>query len=735
MADNKLAELFVDIKLQNKKLLAALGATEKRTKQTKTRMQRVFDGLNLKTLIAGSFGLFAARRALGAVVKSAAAFETALTTVNTIANKTQAEIGAIGEEARKAAVAVGATPQGFTTAMYQAVSAGVALDRSIGFTVQASKLAVAGFTNTTTAVDLLSTVMNAYGDQVGNVTKVSDQLLDVQNRGKVVIGELSATMGRLIPIAAALGVDFEVINGAMATMTAAGINAFESVTALRSLMVALATPTKEQQKIWEGLKVEFGETALRGNGLVKVLIDLAKATGGSVEKLTELGINQRALNAALSLGSTRADIWTKNIEENRRVMGLTEESFGKMEDTMNRGLARLNANWDNFKISIGNAVASIDKGTGALDKTSRALNVATTALSGLSRQQKAQIEILRILQKVDPLSSYKEKSDALREQFKFSKALFESQENIAKLRKESEAFAPRQPGMPPEVVSDGREVIKGKPRIKRKTQAEVDAKFLIKTEENVAKAKKRTSEEILAAGQREFDFLAQRDRRLVESNQARIGREQELSEELIQISEDMEQKRKDIRQAVIDDIAREQDADLGRRAAGIQTFAARWGSIMSQMVIQSNLSFSSIRQAFSAMLADMVAQLAAKAAAFAIINLLTGGTAAGTAFTLGNLARGIVPGFAGGGFTGNMAANKPAGIVHGQEFVMPKSTVDTVGVQLLTAIKNIGSGTTDNRSFNATIGEGAIGMGRNQLVQTLREAFRSGELDFLGGTA
>lgn len=53
-------------------------------------------------------------------------------------------------------------------------------------------------------------------------------------------------------------------------------------------------------------------------------------------------------------------------------------------------------------------------------------------------------------------------------------------------------------------------------------------------------------------------------------------------------------------------------------------------------------------------------------------------------------AVGKILGFAGGGYTGDGAKNQAAGVVHAGEYVMPKSTVDRVGVGALAAIHHGG---------------------------------------------
>jgi len=307
---------------------------------------------SLKGVIAGGLGVAAIVNFGKSAVKSFAEFEGAMTATNTILNLTKDDLAKLSDEARSAAVAVGETPQGFATAMYQAVSAGVALEDVIGTVSVATKLAKAGYTTTANSVDLLTTVMNAYGDAVGDVTAVSDILLVTQNRGKTTIDQLAQSLGNLIPIAAALKVDFEVLSGAMATLTAAGIGTAEATTALRALLNALSAPTNQQLQLWDKLGIEWNQARLGGDGLIGIIKELNEKTGGQTKLLTELGINQRALNGILSLGGDRINEFAEGVEAARSATGTLAKSYSQTVDTMKGATDRLKSSIEDLKIEL-----------------------------------------------------------------------------------------------------------------------------------------------------------------------------------------------------------------------------------------------------------------------------------------------------------------------------------------------------------------------------------------------
>ena len=83
-------------------------------------------------------------------------------------------------------------PMGNTMkAMTEATAEGAATENSLGLVGTAVKAAKAGFTDTATAIDGLTTVYNSFQGKV-DYSKLSDQMLQTQNYGKTTFGELAS---------------------------------------------------------------------------------------------------------------------------------------------------------------------------------------------------------------------------------------------------------------------------------------------------------------------------------------------------------------------------------------------------------------------------------------------------------------------------------------------------------------------------------------------------------------
>jgi len=128
----------------------------------------------------------------GASAKMAVDFEDAMAKVSTIADTTEVPI----EELEKAILGLsnetGISSTEIADNVYNAISAGQSTGDAVNFVTNSTKLAKAGFADAGDALDILTTILNAYGMEASEVTNVSDMLVQTQNLGKTTVAELSS---------------------------------------------------------------------------------------------------------------------------------------------------------------------------------------------------------------------------------------------------------------------------------------------------------------------------------------------------------------------------------------------------------------------------------------------------------------------------------------------------------------------------------------------------------------
>src|SRR5699024_1823249 len=109
--------------------------------------------------------------------------------------------------------------------VYNAISAGRSTGEAVDFLRSNMALARAGFADTGQSLDLLTTILNAYGDKAYDVNTISDMLIQTQNKGKIEVGEMASAMGAVIPIASSTNTQLDQLSAAYAIITAGGIHA------------------------------------------------------------------------------------------------------------------------------------------------------------------------------------------------------------------------------------------------------------------------------------------------------------------------------------------------------------------------------------------------------------------------------------------------------------------------------------------------------------------------------
>ncbi len=195
----------------------------------------------------------------GASAKMAMDFEDAMAKVNTIADTTEVPLSELEKAIIGLSNQTGISSAEIANNVYDAISSGQKTGDAVNFVSNSTKLARAGFAEAGNALDVLTTIMNAYGLEASEVTRVSDVLIKTQDLGKTTVGELSSSMGKIIPTAKANGVALEQVGAGYAIMTSNGVATAESTTYMNSMLNELG---KSGTKVSDTLKEKTGKSFL-----------------------------------------------------------------------------------------------------------------------------------------------------------------------------------------------------------------------------------------------------------------------------------------------------------------------------------------------------------------------------------------------------------------------------------------------------------------------------------------
>lgn len=319
-------------------------------------------GQSLGKSLIGAVGKILAAAGIGKMLQAAftegSAFETEVAKVGTIADTTKVPIGELKEQITDLSGTMGIAAGDLAEATYQAISAGQDTGDAVAFAGQAAKLAAAGFTSSSSAVDILTTALNAYGLGADKATHVSDVLLTTQNLGKTSVDELSASMGRVIPLAAAYKVNVENLSSGLAIMTANGIATAEATTYTKSMLNELGDTGSTVGKILQKETGQgFAELMDSGQSLGDVLQVLYDSVGGDATQFAALWSSVEAGTGALSLANSGAEKFNDVLAQMENSSGATETAYTTMTDTMAHRMESLKTNAANLGIALFDSVS------------------------------------------------------------------------------------------------------------------------------------------------------------------------------------------------------------------------------------------------------------------------------------------------------------------------------------------------------------------------------------------
>ena len=194
-------------------------------------------------------------------------------------------------------------------AMFFIVSAGLRGADALAVLRAAAMAADAGLGDTKTVADAATSAINAYGAANLSAEKAVGILVAAVREGKLEASSLAPVLGRVIPVAAELGVSFDQVAASIAAMSRLGVDANEGATALRGILSTLLKPSKGAADALEevGLSVAELRKQLKEKGLFEVLSTLRRAFGDNEEAMARVFPNARALSGVLNLVGNNAE--------------------------------------------------------------------------------------------------------------------------------------------------------------------------------------------------------------------------------------------------------------------------------------------------------------------------------------------------------------------------------------------------------------------------------------------
>jgi len=258
--------------------------------------------------------------------------------VGTISGDVRANMEGFSQEVLNMSTAFGLAEVDTAKALYQTISSGI-LDAKEAMEVLdgAVRLSIGGLAELSETVDVLTSIINAYGMSSRDVAEINDILFTTVRRGKTTIPLLANSLGNIIPIAAQTGVSLKEVSASVGALTLAGIDTRTAGIYVRQMLNSMIKPSQAANDLVKQLnigledqKFAFNAVALEQKGFRGMLEDVMKATEGNVTQLGVLFDNVRALTGATALTGNQFEDFISILNDFEVATGAASDAFELM---------------------------------------------------------------------------------------------------------------------------------------------------------------------------------------------------------------------------------------------------------------------------------------------------------------------------------------------------------------------------------------------------------------------
>jgi len=298
----------------------------------------------------------------GAAVKMGADFEASMQKIVGLVGVSQRQVDQWKKDLVAMAPALGRSPQELANALFFITSAGLRGSRAIDALTASAKASVGGLGETMVVADAVTSAMNAYAKVGMTAARATDILVATVREGKLEADSLAGVIGRLLPMAAALNVDFEDVAGTMAVMSRTGMDAAEAAVSVQAILMTLQKPSAAARRILSQVGLSFQELrniAAQPGGLLDVIRLLDERFGDNEEALAQIVPNVRALRGVMNVLAQDADTVRSVMEGVRNSANSTQRAFEALHGTVAFAASQVWSRLKSILVTIGQRIGPV----------------------------------------------------------------------------------------------------------------------------------------------------------------------------------------------------------------------------------------------------------------------------------------------------------------------------------------------------------------------------------------
>lgn len=280
----QVASLFGVLGLDDNDYNRKLDAADRKAESFGQRLGRRFREIGGSLAIAGiGIGaLVAPMVGFGvAGTQAAATFESSLNEISARTNLVGDDLERVSDFALQMGADTSFSAQQAADAFLQLLSSGSDVEEAMSTLPSVLDLAAASGMELGTTADLLTDILKQYQLEVDSASTVTDWLAQAAGSSSATVSDLAAGFGNVGPVANMFGLSVEESAAALATLAENGIKGAEGGTALKSMLLNLSRPTSEVTSALNDLGVSLFD----GAGNVRDFDDILDDLDAALDKL------------------------------------------------------------------------------------------------------------------------------------------------------------------------------------------------------------------------------------------------------------------------------------------------------------------------------------------------------------------------------------------------------------------------------------------------------------------
>lgn len=319
---------------------------------------------NLVGLAAAYASVHAVLRGVGAAARDALEYDAQLTQLNTLAGVQVDLVEQWREQLLQMAGPTRTVVTELTPALFAIASGGTRGAEALDDLRDSAQAASLGLGSAEDIARLATAAYQAYGREAFAAVKPTDIIGKAAEQGSFQVSELVDKMGRSLPIAKAMGVEFGELGGAVAAFTKLGVNVDIAVTGIISLLGQLQAPGEQAKQTFRDIGTSAAElkAQIADDGLARTLVDLLAKLEASGRGAEEVIPNIRALTAALATAGVQGEDFVTITNDVITAQAFVTDRFRDTAGQAPESLAELRAEASALSVVIGTQLVGAVQG-------------------------------------------------------------------------------------------------------------------------------------------------------------------------------------------------------------------------------------------------------------------------------------------------------------------------------------------------------------------------------------